>query len=148
MLIAKKMFYNAEEVTAFFSHYTGLCIDQVHNIGDFNFAEMPLFIVSKECVFLVFFSDYSAYLTVYERAEYDRYLYDGIFRDPENPDDFSYIYPEARQVQAQLLNVTCKTDSFNGTTHLTEISLHFSSGKSIHIHPSKEVEGTMVSWLE
>lgn len=121
-------------------------IECVFNIGSTQYYEHPLFIFTESNVFRLYFSESELVLEVFHRSFFLEHCDKDIFRDPEHPGEFDYIYPEAYSPSSSICDVRsvkgCGTEQ-----NLKGLDLIFSDGKHLCIRESEQVPYTMDSWI-
>ena len=122
-------------------------VDHVYNLGNNQYYEYPLFLVTSQTVFRLYFSDGEFSLQQYPRTEFSAKTEGGIFRESAADCDFDYIHPESYQPNSSIYDVVPIKRSSTSSV-LKGVDILFSDGKRISLRESALVDGGMDSCVE
>lgn len=118
-------------------------IHTAHNLGSAQFYEHPLFLIGSSKVFRIYLSDGEITIDSYLADTFKKNAKNGIFRDPDHPDQFDYFYPKGTAIESTITSVHIKTN-----TRPYEVALKLLNGKTIVLKESNLVPGTMDTYIE
>ena len=121
-------------------------IKYIYNIGSARHYEYPLFFFTESNVFRIYFSESELSLEVFERTYFLEHCDKDIFRDPEYPQEFDYIWPEAYYPNARICEVL-SVKGYGTERNLQGFDIVLSDGKRLCVRGSELVPHTMDSWV-
>ncbi len=146
-MIIKKEFGNASDFHEFIeqnrSEFDKLYVKEIYNSGDAQPFESPLFIYSGYSIIMVYLSEKTLSLNIYDKDFFIRNIRGGIFREEPDSEKFYYVYfPDSK-----LINCAVEDINITEEGNINNIDLIFKNGRHLHIEHSVSVKGTMNSYI-
>ncbi len=148
-MATKIKFNTAEELCDFIEkNCTGsdkMYVKEIYNVGDTQPSESPLFIYSGYSIIMVYLSEGTLFLNIYEKDFFIRNIRGGVFREEPDSENFYYVYfPDSRLINSFVEDIKVHENE-NGT--INNIDIMFKNGQHLHIGHSDLVSGTMNSYI-
>lgn len=147
--MTKNEFKTAKELREFIgkncSDPDKMFVKEVYNLGDNQPYESPLFIYSGYSIIMIYLSEGTLSLNVYDKDSFIRKIRGGIFREELDSEEFYYIYfPDSKLIGSFIQNIDVKENE-DGT--VDKVELIFKDGRHLNIEHSGLIDGTMNSYI-
>ena len=148
-MATKIKFNTAEELCDFIekncTDSDKMYVKEIYNVGDTQLSESPLFIYSGYSIIMVYLSEGTLFLNIYEKDFFIRNIRGGVFREEPDSENFYYVYfPDSKLIGSFIQNIDVKENE-DGT--VGKVELIFKDGRRLHIEHSGSVNGTMNSYI-